>query len=108
MTRQQFSLGRTAHLGLGACLIALVILGAAPRDTLAQTPGVAKNVIESINVSSVPGGKVLVKINFKEALAAVPAGFTVTNPPRIAIDLPNTANGLGKNSMDVSEGDVKS
>ena len=107
MNRQLFAAaGKTGgSSSLGACLVALLLTALAPSAAQAQS---TRNALESINVSSLQGGKVLVKVNFKDALQAVPAGFTVTNPPRIAIDLPNTANATGKNSMDVSEGDIKS
>jgi type IV pilus assembly protein PilQ len=68
----------------------------------------AKNAVESIAFSSVQGGKVVVKIGMKEALAGVPQGFAVTNPPRIAIDLPDTVNALGRTQVDAGEGDLKS
>ena len=67
----------------------------------------AKNAVESINFSSIQGGKIVVKVGFKDALKAVPQGFAVTNPPRIAIDLPDTVNGLGKNQVEAGEGDLK-
>lgn len=67
-----------------------------------------KNQLESINTSALQSGKVVVRINFKEALKAEPASFAVTNPARIALDLPNIANGLGKNVVDIGEGDVRS
>ncbi len=66
------------------------------------------NLLESINTSTLQGGKVIVRVNFKDALAVVPPGFTVTNPARIALDLPNVVNGLGKNTVDIGEGDVRS
>jgi type IV pilus assembly protein PilQ len=106
-TRHLFSLGKVRRSSIGTCLIALALLACAPGTALAQATAAAKNAIESIDVSSLQGGKVLVKINFKDALPAIPAGFTVTNPPRIAIDLPSTVNAIGKNTVDVSEGDVK-
>ena len=68
----------------------------------------AQNGIEAVNVSSAPGGKVTVKITMKQPLASSPAGFAVENPPRIALDLPNTANSLGKNFVEVGEGDLRS
>src|SRR5690606_41014316 len=37
-----------------------------------------------------------------------PAGFSINNPPRIALDFPNTVNALGRSSQEVSEGDVRS
>ena len=66
------------------------------------------NLLESINTSTLQGGKVILRANFKEALTAVPPGFTVTNPARIALDLPNVVNGLGKNTVEIAEGDVRS
>ena len=66
------------------------------------------NLLESINTSTLQGGKVILRVNFKDPLAVVPPGFTVTNPARIAIDLPNVVNGLGKNTVDIGEGDVRS
>ncbi|MCY7388182.1 MAG: type IV pilus secretin PilQ [Burkholderiales bacterium] len=66
------------------------------------------NLLESINTSTLQGGKVILRANFKEPLAVVPPGFTVTNPARIALDLPNVVNGLGKNTVEIAEGDVRS
>lgn len=66
------------------------------------------NLLESINTSTLQGGKVILRANFKDALTVVPPGFTVTNPARIALDLPNVVNGLGKNTVEIAEGDVRS
>jgi len=85
-----------------ACTLALAVVGTA----FAQNA--AKNILESVKASTQQGGGVVVRLNFKEALQAIPAGFTVTNPSRIAIDLPNVANGLGRGSVDIGEGDVRS
>jgi len=43
-----------------------------------------------------------------EPLAAIPAGFTVQAPPRIAIDLPGVTNGLGKSSVEINQGNLRS
>ena len=66
------------------------------------------NQLESVNTSTLQGGKVVIRANFRDPLAAAPPGFTVTNPARIAIDLPGVTNGLGKNTVDINEGDVRS
>jgi type IV pilus assembly protein PilQ len=66
------------------------------------------NSIEAIDVSSATGGRVIVKVTLKEAPAAPPAGFSVTNPPRIAFDFLNTASALGRTTQEVSEGDLRS
>jgi type IV pilus assembly protein PilQ len=68
----------------------------------------AQNSIEAINVTPLQGGKLAVTITFKQALANAPAAFTVNNPPRIAFDFPDTANGLGKNSQEVGETGLRS
>jgi type IV pilus assembly protein PilQ len=66
------------------------------------------NSIEAIDVSPSTGGRVLVKVTLKQAPVSPPAGFSVTNPPRIAFDFLNTANALGRNAQDVNEGDLRS
>ena len=90
---------------MAAALAALALVLAAP---LAWAQATAKNAVESITFSSVQGGKILVKVGFKDNLAAIPQSFAVTNPARIAIDLPDTSNAMGKNQIDAGEGDLKS
>jgi type IV pilus assembly protein PilQ len=65
------------------------------------------NGIESFNVTQ-QAGNVVVKITLKEPLTAPPAGFTVANPARIALDFPNTGNFLGRTSQELNEGDLRS
>src|SRR5258706_12310175 len=89
---------------LGAALAALALALAAP---LAWAQGAAKNAVESINFSQAQGGKILVKVGLKEPLAALPQGFAVTNPPRIAIDLPDTTNGLNRTQVEAGEGGLR-
>jgi type IV pilus assembly protein PilQ len=68
----------------------------------------ARNALESVSTTVQQGGKILIRANFKQPLAAIPANFAVTNPARIAFDLPNTANGTGKSTVEIGEGDVRS
>jgi type IV pilus assembly protein PilQ len=74
-----------------------------------QAPATAQaaNGIEAFNVTQ-QAGSVVIKITFKQALANPPAGFSVANPARIALDFPNTANLLGRNSQEINEGDLRS
>jgi len=65
------------------------------------------NTIEAFDVSQ-QGGKTVVRVTTKEPLANVPPNFAVSNPPRIAFDFPNTANGLGRASQDISQGELRS
>lgn len=67
----------------------------------------AQNAIESLNVSQ-QAASVILKINLKEAPSNPPAGFLVANPPRVALDFPNTVNALGRNSQDIGQGELRS
>lgn len=98
------SIGRLMNRALA--IVGLVLLGAGAQAQDAGQQAAGGNVIQSVDVSS-QNGTVSVKLGFRDALAAPPAAFTVNNPPRIALDFPNTANGLGKNSQDVNQGDVR-
>jgi type IV pilus assembly protein PilQ len=93
------------HGAVRAALAALVLALAAP---LAWAQGAAKNAVESISFSSIQGGKILVKVALKEPLAALPQSFAVSNPARIAVDLPETTSALGKTQIEAGEGDLKS
>ena len=73
----------------------------------ASAPAMAQNAIQSINTTQQAGSEV-VRIELSEPLTAVPAGFTIQTPPRIAIDLPGVTNGLGKPSVEVNQGNLRS
>ena len=66
------------------------------------------NKIENIDFSALSGGRVSIRIKLKEALANPPAGFTLNNPARIALDFPNTGNGLAKSNIPSEQGALKS
>ncbi len=82
-------------------MLALVV-AAASSVTWAQA-----NTIEAIDVSPQAGDKIIIKVTLREAPANPPAGFTVTNPPRIAFDFPDTGNALGRTAQEVGEGDLR-
>lgn len=68
----------------------------------------ALNGIQSLSITNAAGGKQIIKVGLKNAPANLPAGFTITSPPRIALDFPDTANDLGKSVQEFGEGDVRS
>lgn len=68
----------------------------------------AQNSITALNVSSAGKGTTVIKVDLAQPLNNPPAGFTISTPPRIAFDFPNTANGLGKSVQDIGEGDLRS
>ena len=45
--------------------------------------------LDDITYSALPGDKVQINLKFSQPLAAKPVNFTIDNPARIAIDLPN-------------------
>jgi len=73
----------------------------------ATLPAWSQNAIQSINSSQQAGSEV-VRIELSEPLSAVPAGFTVQAPPRVAIDLPGVTNGLGKSTVEINQGNLRS
>jgi type IV pilus assembly protein PilQ len=80
---------------------ALVLAIGAPAAALAQ------GVIQSITSSQQAGADV-VRVELSEALSAVPAGFVVQAPPRIAIDLPGVGSALGRPSVELNQGNLRS
>lgn len=84
-----------------AAAACLTLVGPAAAQTASE------NVIEAINAAP-QGADVAVRIDLKEPLASPPAGFSVANPAKIAFDFPSTANGLGKTSLTLNEGDLRS
>jgi type IV pilus assembly protein PilQ len=80
----------TLLLSLGACASAL-----------------AQNAIQSINSSQQAGSEVI-RVELSEPLTAVPAGFAIQTPPRIAIDLPGVTNALGKSNVEINQGNLRS
>jgi type IV pilus assembly protein PilQ len=63
--------------------------------------------IQAINSSQQAGAEVI-RVELSEALSAVPAGFTVQAPPRIALDLPGVTSALGKSSVEINQGNLRS
>ena len=67
----------------------------------------AENTIQSIN-STQQAGVEVVRIELSEPLTAIPAGFTIQAPARIAIDLPGVGNALGKSTVEINQGNLRS
>lgn len=82
-------------MGLG-----LLVLGT---SVLAQ----AQNAIQSVT-GSVQSGAEVVRIDFEQPLAAVPQGFTVQSPARIALDFPGMSSSIGRSAIEMNQGNVRS
>ncbi|HEV3017440.1 MAG TPA: type IV pilus secretin PilQ [Burkholderiaceae bacterium] len=93
---------RTAH----AAAVLAGLMAAAGEPAFAQEPA-ATNSIERIDATQTSTG-VFLTIQLKEPLTATPTNFSVTNPARVAIDLPLTVNNLGRSSVEINQGDLRS
>jgi type IV pilus assembly protein PilQ len=86
----------------------LLISTALTGNVFAADEDLFSNKIENIDFSALSGGRVSIRVKLKEALANPPAGFTLNNPSRIALDFPNVGNGLAKNNILSEQGALKS
>jgi type IV pilus assembly protein PilQ len=83
---------------------AAIVLAAGIGQSAAQAP----NSIDNLSVSKASSGRTVVKFTLKSPLANPPAGFSINNPPRIALDFPDTGNGLGRTSQEVGDPALRS
>lgn len=89
-------------------LFAFILLAVFIGLAQAQEANDSANKIEKVDFSSLPGGRVAVKVTTSQPIQNPPPSFTLNNPARIALDFPNTANGLNKSSLGVDQGPLKS
>ncbi|GAB4126316.1 MAG: type 4a pilus secretin PilQ [Sideroxydans sp.] len=86
-----------------------VLVGLTLISTAAQAAdAVEGNAVRSLTANTVEGGKIVLRVGMKSAPAAQPASFTISTPPRIAFDFPNTANESGKTAQEFAQGDLRS
>ena len=83
-----------------ACVLALLML---PLSAKAQPA----NTIQAVTVS-VQGGTEVIRIDLAEPLTAIPAGFSIQTPARIALDFPGVGNSMGRNAVDMNLGNLRS
>ena len=81
------------------------LAGVAVLAAHAQAP--AAVAIEAVS-TSVQAGVEVIKIDLSQALTAVPTGFAIQSPARIALDFPGVTNGLGKSSLDIGQPNLRS
>ncbi len=77
-------------------------------NVFAAEEDIFTNKIEKIDFSALSGGRVSIRVQLKEPIANPPAGFTLNNPARIALDFPKVGNGLEKNNITNEQGALKS
>ncbi len=67
----------------------------------------AQNAIQSVT-GGLQGGVEVIRIQTTEPLAAVPTGFTVQAPARIALDFPGVVNNVGRSAIEINQGNLRS
>jgi type IV pilus assembly protein PilQ len=67
----------------------------------------AQNTIESVT-ASIQGGVEIIRVDLTQELLTSPNGFSIHSPARIALDLLGVVNGLGRPTVDVNQGNVRS
>ena len=96
---------KRGHWPKGAAIAAvasLLLFGVG--QALAQ----AANSIENLAVSKGSSGRTIVRFTLKAPLPNPPAGFAINNPPRIALDFPDTGNGMGRSAQEVGDPALRS
>jgi type IV pilus assembly protein PilQ len=87
------------------CTIAVLVCSLGVSSTPARAQG--QTVVEAVS-SQVQGGVEMVRIDFSQPLAAVPASFAIQSPARIALDVPGATNGIGRSTVEINQGNVRS
>ena len=74
---------------------------------VASVSSYAQIAIESVT-GSTQGGVEVVKIELSQALSALPSSFSIQSPARIALDFPGVFNAMGRSTVDINQGNLKS
>jgi type IV pilus assembly protein PilQ len=85
-----------------------VVQAQAPERVSPVAPvNVQPNAVERIDATQTSTG-IVVTVVLKAPAGPLPASFSTSNPSRIALDLPQTINALGRNLVEVNQGDLRS
>ncbi len=71
------------------------------------SPSVLAANLQGMDVASLPGDRIELKLSFDEPVAA-PRGYTIEQPARIALDLPGVSNKLGTKNKELGAGNARS
>lgn len=67
----------------------------------------SSNTIQSVT-GSVSGGTEVIRIELAEPLTAIPTGFSIQSPARIALDFPGIGNAMGRSAVEMNLGNLRS
>ena len=92
---------------LSTAILVLLCISDAGYAASDELPSAAGRKLENISYSALGGDRVQIKLTFSEA-APQPLSFTVDNPARIALDLPDTSSVVSRKAQDIDIGVAKS
>ncbi|MEI7538124.1 MAG: AMIN domain-containing protein, partial [Comamonadaceae bacterium] len=97
MNCQSYGLGKRMwrSAGLAASIMLMTVLAH------------AQGAIEAVS-ASIQGGAEVVRIDLTQQMEAIPTGFSIQSPARIALDFPGISNAMGRSTVDVNQGNLKS
>jgi type IV pilus assembly protein PilQ len=104
------SMALLLSLGRGCLSVAVTFAAAmsllwAPPGARAQPAGAP--VVQSVT-AGVEGGAEVVRIVLSQPVAGVPQAFATQSPARVSIDLAGVGNGIGRQSVELGEGNARS
>ncbi len=74
---------------------------------LSSVWALAQNAILSVT-GTVQGGVEVLRIETTEALTALPVGFSIQSPARIALDFPGLGSAVGRAAIELNQGNLRS
>jgi len=89
---------------LGVCALAQTAGTDAPQAGPATA---TQPIIESVT-GSLQSGAEVVKIDLSLPLKTVPNGFSIKSPAKIALDIPGVGNAMGRSTIEVNQGNLRS
>ena len=91
----------------GTSLAVAVLTASVSLSVQAQAQAPVANTIQAVT-ASIQGGSEIIRIDLAEPLKAIPTGFTIQAPARIALDFPGIGNTMGRSAMELNLGNLRS
>ena len=95
--------GLLGGASMGVAMLTAFVSLSAPAQAQTQTV----NTIQSVT-ASIQGGSEIIRIDLAEPLKAIPSGFSIQAPARIALDFPGIGNTMGRSALELNLGNLRS
>jgi type IV pilus assembly protein PilQ len=105
MKKLKMSVARWVVAVLGSLVASSSPYAQAVADS--STTSSAMPIIQAVT-GSLQGGVEVVKIDLSQPLKAVPNGFSIKSPAKIALDFAGVGNVMGRSTIDVNQGNLQS